>query len=168
MLERFLLFLLKVTGIAFMVVVFIVGLCSYIVIRYARWSKLKKKRQKSHHHSRGRSRSSQTITPSSSSVPPPAAATASSSSSSNPLEGTLVVDAAETGSTGKVRRGDDVPPVYDFPPAYDSLFPTSSTSSSSKDEDLLDEILIIANQGALQNAGILELSKSQSQQSSEA
>jgi len=111
-----------------------------------------------HHHSRGRSRSNQTT--------PSTTAAAAATSSSNPLEGTLVEenDDAETGSTGKVTRRDDVPPVYDFPPAYDSLFPIPS---SSKD-DRLDEILIIANQGALQSAGILELNKSQSQQTSEA
>ncbi|XP_021956248.1 uncharacterized protein LOC110852473 isoform X1 [Folsomia candida] len=58
----------------------------------------------------------------------------------NQLEGYLVENSAETGSTGKVTP-EDVPPLYDSPPDYHSLFPT--TSKEAQQKLILDDMRIV-------------------------
>ncbi|XP_021956250.1 uncharacterized protein LOC110852473 isoform X2 [Folsomia candida] len=127
MVDRFLVFLLKVTGSVFVIVIILVFICSTLLIRFIKWKQRRKKgsrRISSHHHRNRRVVVGHSHT----------------HDTANQLEGYLVENSAETGSTGKVTP-EDVPPLYDSPPDYHSLFPT--TSKEAQQKLILDDMRIV-------------------------
>ncbi len=55
MLDKFLIFLLKVTATAFVIVIVIVFFCSVLIVHFVKWKKMRKKRHQSSSSSNSRS-----------------------------------------------------------------------------------------------------------------